>query len=812
MKNRFYARFAVGASVAALAVAAPAFAQAGQDAAGADAEDTARTRAEDEIVVTATRREESVRDIAMSVSAYSQETMDKQGVRDVSDIARITPGISFNKFSSLGSSISIRGISSGAGAATVGVYIDDTPVNQRATIASGNFSSNAYPQIFDLERVEVLRGPQGTLFGASSEGGAIRFITPAPSLTDMSVYARGELATTEGGAPSYEAGVAVGGPIIEDKLGFRASVWYRTDGGFVDRLDTRSGRVDSANANEQRTLAARFALAWQPVEGLTITPSVFYQKINLDDTRTIFMPTTDPRFTYLNHTNLSKNQFGQAYPLQQPFKQNFVLPALKVEVEGNGFDVISNTSYYKRRESGLTDFTPFEVPLWTLIFTGRPVPLPTNPADVAPGTDDQRNSFFTQELRVQSNDPNARLKWTLGGFFSKNKVETFRSVENTFLGQLLLDNGFPCATPAQCIVGAFGVPLADGRYVFVGNTTTWDEQLAGFGQLDFNVTKNLKLSGGIRVSRTKFKFENVADGPVNGPPAPRTDVGSTTETPVTGMIGISYQTDNGNLFYATISDGFRIGGANVPIYNRGCDVAAVGGVPTTYDSDRVRNYEAGAKLSFANNAIVVDGSAFLIKWKNRIGNVSIPPVGACPLSFTDNLGDVTSYGFDLAVRVRPTRGLTMSVAVGDANATYDDDYFPTTTQTKPTVSAGDAIEGSRTTFTISADYEFALSSGSEAYLRSDYTYAGRNDRTPGLNPNNAVYDPAAPNDPGHANNLVNARVGVRFSGLDLSAFVNNLFDENRLIDTGALGAGSPLHGAFLVNRPRTFGLTLGYRY
>lgn len=810
MRKGFHARLAIGAGFAALAVASPGWAQDGQ---GSQAEDASRaTSSQDDIIVTATRREESIRDVPQSVAAFSQELMDKQGVRDVGDIARLTPGITFNRFGNLGSSISIRGISSGAGAATVGVYIDDTPINQRATISSGNFSSNAYPQIFDLERVEVLRGPQGTLFGASSEGGTIRFITPEPSLTDLSVYARGELASTAGGANSYEGGVAVGGPIVEDKLGFRGSVWYRSDGGYVDRLDSRTGRVDDKNANEQRTLAARFALRWQPTERLTITPSIFYQKIDLDDTRTILYPLTDPRFTYLNYTDLSKNRFGQAYPLQQPFKQNFVLPALKLEFDGDGFDVISNTSYYRRKEHGITDFTPFEVPLWTLIFTGRPVPLPTNPGDVATGTDFQRNKFFTQEIRFQNDNPDARLNWTVGGFYSKNKVETFRSVENTFLGQLLQDNGLPCATPAQCIVVAFGVPLAQGRYLFVGNTTTWDEQLAGFGQVDFKITDKIKLTGGIRVARTKFKFENFADGPVNGPPAPRTDVGSTTETPVTGKIGVSYQAENGNLYYASVSDGFRIGGANVPIYNRGCDVNAVGGVPPTYDSDRTRNYEAGAKLNLANNAILVDGSVFLIKWKNRIGNVSIPPVGACPLSFTDNLGDVTSYGFDLAVRVRPTRGLTLSAAVGDANATYDRDFFPTTTQTKPTVSKGDAIDGSRTTITLSGDYEWQIASGTDFYLRADYTYTGRNDRTPDLNPANAIYDPTAPNDPGRANNVVNARIGARWRGIDLSAFVNNLFDENRLIDTGSFGPGSPLHGSFLTNRPRTFGVTAAYRY
>lgn len=807
MKNMLRTQFCVGVGLAALLAAMPVAAQT-SDAQGVP--QSADEALPGDIIVTATRREESIRDVPSSITAFTPELMDRQGVRSIGDIARLAPGITFNKTGSLGTSISIRGISSGAGAATVGVYIDDTPINQRATIASGNFSSNAYPQIFDLERVEVLRGPQGTLFGASSQGGTIRFITPTPDLQNNSVYARGELATTEGGANSYEGGIAVGGPIIQDKLGFRGSIWYRNDGGFVDHYDAFTGRLDRANANEQSALAFRFAIKAQLSESLSVTPSFFYQKTRLDDTNAVWMSLSDPRFSF-NGTDVKQNRFGHAQPLQQPYSQNFMLPALKVEYEGAGFDVISNTSYFRRRESGINDFTAFEVPLWTTIFTGATTVLPNNPGDVATGTDEQKNSFFTQEVRIQSNNPDARLNWTLGGFYSKNKVQTNRSVENTFLGGLLSDAlGF--CTPATCIQAIFGVPLADGRYLFVGNTATTDEQIAGFGQIELKITDKLKLTAGARIAKTKFSFENYADGPVNGPPAPRTDTGSSSETPVTPKVGLSYQADNGNLYYATIADGVRIGGANVPVNNAGCQagLAALGltKVPETYKSDRTRSYEAGAKLNLAGNALTFDGSVFLIKWKNRIGNVAVP--NGCPLSFTDNLGDVTSYGFDLAVNVRPVDGLTLTALVGDANATYDDDYFPTLTQTKPTVSEGDAISGSRTTFTLSADYRFNLTDATEAYLRGDFSHIGKNDRTPELNVANASYDVEARATP--ALNLVNLRAGVELKGWDVSAFVNNVFNENNITTNGALGLGSPIVGGFIATRPRTFGITAAYRY
>ncbi len=791
-------------------------------ASGASAQDKPKPKKDEpvtaieEIVVTAQRRSENIKDIPISVSAFSQEAMDKQGVRDVNDIARLTPGVTFNKFGNLGSSISIRGISSSAGAPTVGVYIDDTPIQTRATIASGNFSSNSYPQIFDLERVEVLRGPQGTLFGASSEGGTVRFINRTPSLTDYSSYGRAEVASTRGGAESFELGAAVGGPILQDKLGFRASAWYRKDGGFVDHVDPITGRVMNKNADEQRTFNARLALKFQPTEQLTITPSLFYQRTALDDTHTTWLPVNDigpGKSGYVfAYTNPDKDVYGQAQPQAQPYYQNFVLPALKVEYDLGAVSLVSNTSYFRRNEHGINDFTAFEVPLWTTIFTGKTTVLPTNPNDVATGYDLQRNDFFTQEVRLQSNDSNAALKWTAGVFYSHDKVQTFRSVQNTFLGGILSQAFGGTCTPAQCIEVAFGVPLDQGRFLFVGNTTTYDKQLAGFGQADLALTSHLKVTAGVRVSKTKFSFSNYAAGPVNGPPSPRTDVGQSSETPVTGKIGISYQTDKGDLYYASIADGFRIGGANVPVNNAGCQagLAALGltKVPERYNSDRVRSYEAGSKLGLADGRLRVDGSVFVIQWKNRISNISVPL--GCPLSYTDNLGDSTSYGFNLGIDYAPVDNLILGLQLGDAHSTYDSDFSPSSVQTKPTVSKGDALDGSRFTATLSAQYEFKVMSDHKAYVRGDWTYTGKNDRTPDLNPANASFDVENKAMPGLS--TVNLRAGVYIGVAEVSLFANNVLNENYILDIGAIGLGSPIHPGFITYRPRTIGVTANYRY
>src|SRR5690242_16502907 len=231
----------------------------------------------DEIVVTAQRREEKLSDVPLSISAFSQENLDSRGVRNIDDIARLTPGITFTRADARNgqaASISIRGISSNAGASTTGIYIDDTPIQVR-TIGYSSFST--FPAVFDVDRVEVLRGPQGTLFGAGSEGGTVRFITPEPSLTDFSGFAKSEVADTQYGEPSYELGAALGGPIVNDDLGFRASAWARHDGGWIDKVDYMTGQTLQTNTNFVNTFVGRAAFLWQPQSNVTFTPSVYYQ-------------------------------------------------------------------------------------------------------------------------------------------------------------------------------------------------------------------------------------------------------------------------------------------------------------------------------------------------------------------------------------------------------------------------------------------------------------------------------------------------------------------------------------------------------
>ena len=313
-----------------------------------------------EITVTATRHEESLSKVPISVTALTQDAMDLRGIKDFQDIVRFTPGVNIDNSGT--NNIAIRGIASTGGAGTTGIYIDDTPIQIRGTAFNPD---DALPKSFDIDRVEVLRGPQGTLFGAGSEGGTVRYITTQPSLTKNSFYAREEVSTTQGGSISYEGGIAAGGPLIDNTLGARVSVWYRRDGGYIDLINPVSLSTVQKNANFDETALYRLAFIYAPSDQWTITPSIYYQdryRNQVEDYWPIY-------------SNPSKDQFVSADPDQRSDPDRFYLASMKVEGNVGFAKLISNTSYFHRKEQ-----TGYEGTLYNLgfyqnaVFFGASVP------------------------------------------------------------------------------------------------------------------------------------------------------------------------------------------------------------------------------------------------------------------------------------------------------------------------------------------------------------------------------------------------------------------------------------------------------
>ncbi len=385
----------------------------------------------EEIVVTATRREESISRVPISITAINQDAIDQKGIKDFSDIVRFTPGVAFD--SSQTNQISIRGISSSGGSGTTGIYIDDTPIQVRNL---GFNSDDTLVKLFDLDRVEVLRGPQGTLFGAGSEGGTVRYITVQPSLTETSVYAKGETSYTEGGAPSYESGLAVGTPVVDGVFGIRFSAWYRRDGGWIDRIDPTTLQLVDANANRDGTAALRLAALWQPNDAIRVTPSILYQNSQRNDV-TIYWP---------EYSNPGANSYVSADPTARPEPDVFYLPALNVQADLGPTRLISTTSYFHRDEISGYDGTLYNLGYYQSqlpaygnaagmaafpLLDGSGVHLPPGLTDYrspASVTNTQRN--ITQEFRLQSTDPAARVSWTAGVFYSLDRQFSLEEIHD----------------------------------------------------------------------------------------------------------------------------------------------------------------------------------------------------------------------------------------------------------------------------------------------------------------------------------------------------------------------------------------------
>jgi iron complex outermembrane receptor protein len=800
----------------------------------------------EEIVVTATRRAEKLSDVPISIAAYSQERLDTQGVKSIDDIARLTPGISFTRTDGRNagaSNIAIRGISSTVASSTTGIYIDDTPIQTRI-IGAGASNFNVYPAVFDLERVEVLRGPQGTLFGSGSEGGTLRFITPGPNLDKYSAYARVETAFIEDGGTNYEAGGALGGPLIEGKLGFRISAWSRRDGGYVDRVSTdpapgdtplavfnadpstpptvlpRRDRVNSTleqNSNFQNSRVFKGALGFAPTEDLNIVAAVYHQNIRNNDTNSYWQSISDP----------DDGAYRQGNGMRQPSTDKFTLPSLAIDWDLGAVTLVSNSSYFDRNQGAINDYAPFESALWAG-FWEFPVGM------FAPTVQSNTQETWTQEIRLASNDADSRLQWVAGIFYQKTTQESRQFVQDAFLPALFFDVrgvpfpiAFPCATCRPN--GLADGPNGSGLYTFNQDPVlAHDEQLAGFLQLDFSVTDALTLTGGVRYAETKFDAKAHYFGPVVGPDV--NDSGEKTERPVTPKFGVSYKLSADNLVYATAAKGFRVGGYNpqvgipctLPPFNALPNLGyrpSPGnptGRPATFDSDSLWSYEVGTKNTLGGGRGQVSASAYYIDWKDIQQGVAL---AGCGFAFTANLGKAVSQGFDLEASFEVTEALTLGTAIGYNDAEFKETVFGGPAAVVPAVSKGDKLPGSPWTVTASGQYDFGFFDR-EAFVRFDYEYRSEGpDDTAALNLANRAPTPppnlailvATPE-----LNQLSLRAGVQLGDASLSVFVRNALNDNPNLSPGDLAinwfAGDPHGFTGQTVTPRTAGVTFSYRY
>jgi iron complex outermembrane recepter protein len=734
-----------------------------------------------EIVVTATLRNERLQDVPVSVSSFDRSKLDQQGIKDITDVARNIPGLNFTAVGDRAGqfTIAIRGVQSEAGAATTGVYIDDVAVQTRKVAGTG--LGTPFPRIFDLERVEVLRGPQGTLFGAGSQGGTLRFITPQPSLNRTSMYARGELSKTKYGDPNYEMGVAFGMPIVEGKIGARVSAWFRQDGGWIDRINRQTGNVEERGANGQKAYTVRAAIRAEVSENFTLTPSVFVQQ----ETR------RGPSSFWEELSNPDNGVFRDGRNIAVPSRDKFWIPSLNAELDLGSVKMISITSYIDRKVRVKED--------WTAFVGAQLLANPRRPASSFTLVDlTSTQKSFSQEVRIQSGDTGP-FRWIVGGYYQRSKQTAFQVVIDPTAAQEIVANR------GRSFTQLFGQEPINGNILFIQDPfNTLDKQISGFAQVDYDITDKLTLTAGARISKTSFSYNALVLGPI-GSRIPQ--AGKQSESPITPKFGAQYKFDDDHNVYASAAKGFRVGGVNQQPVQTCLQLLASQGLTfgKDYDSDSVWSYEIGSKNQFAGGRVIVNGSAFQIKWDNIQQIVTIP---GCSQGYTSNLGKATSTGFDLELQFRVGDALRIGAAVGYQNAKYDLNVF--LLPGRSTVSKGDHLPGSPWKVALNAQYDFADLFGKEGYLRADYQYQSE-DANPQSqeNPGNLTsFDNTFYHSP--ATHYVTMRGGIKLDAFDISLFVDNVFDSSPTIRRIATNRAAPFRVTSF--RPRTVGVTGILRY
>ncbi len=771
--------------------------------------DTSAGASLQEVIVTAQRREENISRVPISISAFSQSDLDSRDLKTLGDIAGVTPGVDFRPVG-YSNWFTIRGISQNAGGGVAGlgpnttaIYVDDAPLQARYANAA---VPTAVPYVFDIDHVEVLRGPQGTLFGASAEGGAIRVISHQPSLTEFSGMARAEGSQTDGGGLNTEMGAAVGGPIIQDVLGFRASAWSRHDSGYIDQnpallglppanstprgqkpgdlLPAIVGGQTASNVNSGETYSARVALLWKPTEAISIEPAIYYQKRDQNGAD-LYDPTVG---------NPSNGKFVSSRILQQPINDTFYTPSLKATFDLGWAQLTSTTTYLTRTDSQGYDYTLVLPPAfgWTV--------NTLTAADAEPVIVGTNQNNFTQEIRLQSPNSSEHFHWTLGLYYSNLHQHDFETAAGPTYPQLTMAN------TGMTMEQYFGEGLLPGDLTYISDQYIGDKQKAVFANADYDLGTHFSVFGGVRYENQSSSYQTVSDGALAGGPS---DITATSKGHVTSpKAGLNWKIDDRTLVYFSAAKGYRPGGAGIPVHlnTQACtdQLNQLGG-GANYEADYLWSYELGLKTQLFDRRLSIEGSVYHIDWSNIISAVHVP---LCATHISKNLGDAKSDGFDLSLKALLSQSFTAGLYVGYTNAHYSSDsaIFGETL-----ARSGEAISDvAPWNVTAELSYQVPLKDTVFGYWHLEDRYNSRNNKlTPAEDPTTVTYDPFVTTNP--AVNQLNGRVGVKWgAGSDLALIANNILNTHPILNE-QIYLINITSGAFTV-RPRTIGLAYSYHW
>jgi outer membrane receptor protein involved in Fe transport len=764
------------------------------------------------ITVTSTKRTERIQDLPQSVSAIDADQLAEHHVADYADITRVVPGIALGAGAGPGlDTLEMRGVSSTSGSATVGIYVDEVSVTVKNT-----YDGQVQPKLLDLERVEVLRGPQGTLFGASSLGGTLRFITKQPDVKQVSGSAGTDISVTQHGGLNNDEFAVLNVPLVTDTLALRISADFTRESGFIDHLqptpngagpggsvltlatNDTTGAVLQKGVNDVLTSAIRMQAKYAGPAGLTITPAVFVQKVDQADS-SIFYP--------------SIGVYEQDKRVAEPGKDLLTVPTLTIHKPLGDIDVTSVTGYFRRDFQRTTDGTYYNSGIFanTVLAPNVPAtPLQAYQTQTvigflpAPVYYDTTTDQFSQELRFDSHNGSVAgvpFDWIAGVYYSNlrqshTEFDYMPGLQASF--QQIY--GYSIDSSAVGAANFPGVSYA-GDNVYGTLVTSSERQIAPFGQADVHLTKDLKASLGMRYVRARTSFTSVSQGYYAfGLPSPTG--GDASYSSGSPRVALDYALDANHNVYANVAKGFRLGGPTGPVppygpggpCNADYDSLGLRSAPLQYDSDSLWNYELGSKGRYFGNVLQVNVAAYAIQWKNVQQTVNLP---TCGYNFTANVGDANTFGTELETRAAVTPALTLGLNAGTTHA-----YITRSSNPENAPVGQELLNVPNLTATFTMDYDTAIADDTNGFLRLDAPWVGHSHAYYDVPLNVGVPVHEAP---GYA--ILNLNAGIQRKSVQVALYAKNVLNNHKVIQFPSVNT---VQEGYTV-RPRTIGLTINWQ-
>lgn len=746
--------------IALLIAAAPAAAQTAPTSEPAQAGSEADPN---DIVVTATRHSERLQDVPLSVTAFTQAELTQKGIVGFEGIARETPGVVLDRRSENNVSVTTRGISTNGYQAglqsSTTVYLDELPLT---TI--GN-SVTLDPTLYDVERVEFLRGPQGTLFGSGSLSGALRILTHSPDLKgfDASVLADIGL-TPDGGGIRQRYNGMINIPLATDTLGLRVVGFYRHEDGYVDNLGT-----GIKNSNTLKDYGGRATLLWKPTDNLSIRLMGLYENSHPNDASLVSPNLGDrKRYTTIPDLYTSKTQLYNA----------------TIDYDLGRAHLTSATSY--GYQDGL-----FDVDLAGTFALGIPFYL----------YDHGIWKTFVQETRLSSN-PGGKFDWTIGGYYLHR--------------DLFLD-GRESSSPAYLAARHLtGLP-ADGTFTtFPSDTRTYE--LAGFADLTWHLTDKFAVSGGIRYGSYggtvdtfpgfnsayfTYALLGIQNAVIAQVPTAATSTKYPTASKASWKASVTYKPSHDLTAYATVSTGYR-----TPVYNgRAGSVSTVDPtdlvIPAGAGSDNLTNYEVGVKGRFLDGKLTANLAAYYIDWRNIQVQANRQ---SDSIQFATNVGGAVSKGLEAEIVLAPARGWVFGL-----NGSLNDAKVTDITASQAAISG--AVKGARLASphvqgSLYGTYSYGISHGVTGFSSFQVQYVGSF-------PNGFPNTPGKPTVPSAVYNMTDAyaylnfQTGIKLGKLSATWYMENIANSRAVV---YVHPENFIYSRYAILRPRTFGVRIGYDF